>query len=181
MSYPYEAEDREHECPTPLAQPVADFDVGGMFFSPAGRWETIIDRSPREPLAFQVQLCGHLASRAYDWTFSQWTTLPYLPPSRRSGVARVAVFELATSIDAEVTTQRRYAGGHTVVTARLLRGSGWEVTDMTGGTTPEHVTVPSKARARSEVNRRARAHAKRLDLPFQALTHRTNNPGEVSR
>src|SRR6266545_2761795 len=135
-----------------------------MFFSPAGRWETVIDRGPHEPLAFQVRLTGEAAGRAFDWTFPRWTEFPYLPPWRVQK-PRVAVFELTSVIDAEVTVDRHYAGGHTVVTARLVRGTGWEITDMAGGTTPEHATVPSRARARSEVNRRARAHAKRLGSP----------------
>ena len=159
-------EDRKHECPVPLQRPVSEFDIGGMFFSPAGRWETITDRKPHDPHAARVTLHTDAAGVEYVWTLWSATRSPYLP-SWHVQPSRVAVFELGSSICAEVTTAAgRFADGHTLVSAHPVRGAGWQVTDQTGGSDVEHVTVPSKARARAEVNRRARAHAKRLRLPL---------------
>lgn len=80
----------------------------------------------------------------------------------------MVVFDLGHCIEAGITDSARYwASGHTLVTARMERGQGWQVSDCPDGRTPNTITLPSKAKARAEVNRRARAHAKRLGLPFE--------------
>jgi hypothetical protein len=46
---------------------------------------------------------------------------------------------------------------------------GWVIQDHPDGITDEQVTVDSRAKARTEVRRRARAHAKRLGLPVESV------------
>jgi hypothetical protein len=158
-------EHAEHECPRSLEQSVDEFDVGGMFLSPAGRWETITTRTPYAEYSARVTLHTDRTGPGYAWTFWRSVKFPYLPSWLARRPRHIIVFELTSIIDVEVTDAFTYGHGHTLLTARPVRGAGWEITDQPHGTTIESVTVPSKARARSEVNRRARAHAKRLGLP----------------
>lgn len=157
--------DDEHECPRPLEQPAGDFSVGGMFFSPAGRWETITDRSPHDQIL--VRLHTDRTGTGYCWQFWRVDRMPYLPSwtlTRR----QVAVHEVSTAMEVTVGDGARFGGGHVLITARQVRGQGWQIYDRPDGTTAEQVTVPSKARARGELTRRARAHAKRLGVPLMA-------------
>jgi hypothetical protein len=159
-------EPREHECPVPLEAEVAEFDVGGMFFSPAGRWETITGRSRWEH-APRIAVHTDRTGPDYAWTFWRFTKLAYLSSWRASRRPQVRVFEIgSTAIEAEVTDARSFGNGHTLLSAHQVRGAGWQVTDLSDGATVETMTVPNKARARAEVNRRARAHAKRLGVPL---------------
>ncbi len=150
----------EHECPTPLDRPVKEFNTGGQVFTPAGRWETIRNLSP-ECLALQVQVTTDRAV----WMWWGSDKLPYIPDYRASAEALVRVREGSMHIEVAVGTARSYGRGHVLAFARAVRGAGWEISDRPGGAGElENVTVPSKARARTEMNRRARAHAKRLGV-----------------
>jgi hypothetical protein len=161
----WDDEPREHECPTPLERPVDEFAVGGMFFSPAGRWETITEIAPRAQYAYTDVVHTDRTGPDYAWTLRTSARLPYVP-SWRAMAHQVRVFDLTIALDVEVTGARSFGHGHTLLTARQVRGAGWEITDRPDGATVETVPVPNKARARSEVNRRARAHAKRLGVPL---------------
>jgi hypothetical protein len=167
--YDNDIEVAEHECPTPLETPVGEFAVGDMFYSPAGRWETVTERTPFQEVSARIIVRTDRTGTGYAWTFWSSTKLPHLSGWRAATGAQVRVFELFSMIDAEVTTARTACHGHTVVSARRVRGVGWEITDLVDGATVEVVSVPSKARARSEVTRRARAHAKRLGVPLCRL------------
>src|SRR5262249_41293823 len=59
----------EHECPRPLEELAAEFDVGGMFLSPAGRWETIIDRPPFGDHPARISVYTDRTGPHYCWTF----------------------------------------------------------------------------------------------------------------
>jgi hypothetical protein len=172
----YDDEPREHECPRPLEEQVDEFDVGGMFLSPAGRWETIIDRTPHAERSARIVVHSSQAGREYCWTFWRSDKLPYLPAWQASQPRHVVVHETAHTLGVDVTAYpRSYTGGYSLLSAQQVRGTGWVITDVPDGKTVEYVTLPSKARARSEVTRRARAHAKRLGVPVW------REPGEVTR
>jgi hypothetical protein len=156
----------EHECPQPLDELVEHFGVGGMFLSPAGRWETITDLSPFSEYSARVEVHTDRTGRDYCWQFWKSQKLPYLPSWRVSRPRYVVVFE-SSSLLAEVTdSPRSFGHGYHLVSATQQRGAGWAIADCPDGKTVETVTVPNKARARTEVKRRAQAHAKRLGVPM---------------
>lgn len=158
----YDTDDVEHECPTPLAWPAEDFGTGGQFFSPAGRWERIASVSYPSPVRLVVNT--DRTAPGYGWQFWPSDKFPYIPADLTDSPRPVLVSEFGTHILAGFTTGGLHGCGHTLVHAIQVRGTGWIVSDRPDGITLETVTVASKARARAEVTRRARAHAKRLGL-----------------
>jgi hypothetical protein len=163
VSYLDETEQADHECPTALERPVKEFDVGGQVFTPAGRWETITDLDGGAT-SLLVQVFTDRA--AWQWWGSD--RLPYMPDYRVTSPAAVRVFETAHSFEVSVGAARtNYGRGHVLLGAYHVRGTGWQIQDRPAGVGElEHLVLPSKARARTEVNRRARAHAKRLGIPL---------------
>jgi hypothetical protein len=163
----YENEQPEHECPTPLQREVAEFDAGGMFWSPAGRWETITDRSSYAETSAQVTITTGRTGSECSWTFWRSDKFPYLDGWKASQARYVVVRETHSTIEVSVGAQQGYGrDNHTLISAHQVRGTGWQIMDRPSGAGElEQVTVPNRARARSEVNRRARAHAKRLGVP----------------
>jgi hypothetical protein len=156
----YDDQPREHECPTPLERPAKEFDLGGMVFTPAGRWETISDLAGREDYSLRFTVHTDRAT----WTFWPSDKLPYLGPIYAGGARAVRLYEHSHHIEVNVGLDEGYGRGHVLVTAQQVRGKGWAISDQAGGVAVEQITVESKAKARAEVNRRARAHAKRLGL-----------------
>lgn len=161
-------EQDEHECPTPLERPVGEYDVGGMFFTPAGRWETITDRTPYSDPSAQIHIHTDRTGDGYAWIFWRSDRMPYVPSWVASRERGVVINEYGNVIEASIANSvhaRGYGSGHALVSAHMVRGSGWQIVDRPGGGDLEQVEVPSKARARTEVARRARVHAKALGLP----------------
>jgi hypothetical protein len=165
MSYDYDDEPREHECPRPLEEKAEEFAVGGVFFSPAGRWETITERSPFREYSVRVMVHTDRTGPGYGWHFWGSTKLPYLPSWMVQRRTYVCISETTSIMDVEVSeSPRDWGHGYPLLTARMTRGEGWTISDTPDGQTVENVTVPNKARARTEVKRRATAHAKALGL-----------------
>jgi hypothetical protein len=166
----YEAGPDEHECPTPLQRRVDEFDAGGMFWSPAGRWETIAETGRAGDSAIQVRITTDHTGQSYGWLFWPSDRMPYLPGYLADRHRGVVVGEYGNVIEARISDTiylRRYTGGgHALVSAIQVRGRGWQIQDRPAGDTVEQASAPSKARARTEVTRRARAHAKALGLPL---------------
>lgn len=152
----------EHECPTPLERPVDEMDVTGVVFTPAGRWETITDRTPRGEIYAQVTV----TTDRCVWVFWRSHRLPYIDGWKVSQARYVRVNEGVSHMEIAVGAERGFGPrGHVLASAQPIRGAGWRITDRpAGGGEPEDVTVESKAKARAELNRRARAHAKRLGM-----------------
>jgi hypothetical protein len=164
----YDEQPAEHECPRPLVERAAEFAVGGMFLSPAGRWETIVDRSPDWANAPQIHLKTDRTGDGYAWIFWASDKMPYVPGWMVEAQRAVVVDEYGSIIEAKVTEatgRSGYRDGHTLVSAHQVRGSGWQIMDRPTGGDLEQVEMPSKARARTEVARRAKAHAKALGIP----------------
>jgi hypothetical protein len=160
MTYDEYNDRAEHECPIPLERSADEFDVGGMFWSPAARWERIVDTGDQGRYSFRITV----TTDKTVWTFTAGQKLPYLPQWRASERRYVVIHEHSSSIDLSVGAEREWPG-HTLASAHQVRGEGWLVTDRpAGGGDLEMVTVASKAKARTELNRRARAHAQRLGL-----------------
>ena len=166
MSYrDYEDEKPEHECPTPLEDQVDNFATGGMFLSPAGRWETITDLSPYSAYSARVEVHTDRTGPDYCWQFWKSDKFPYLPSYLVSRTRYVTISETTHHIAVEVSdSPRNWGHGYSLLTASMVRGEGWKLSDCPDGKTPEHVALDNRAKARSEVNRRARAHARRLGL-----------------
>jgi hypothetical protein len=168
MGYIDRDEQPEHECPTPLERAVSEFRIGGVFWSPAGRWEVVKDHSDRSATSPQASIWTDKTGPDYAWAFWRSTKMPYLPDHEATRRRFVVVRESRDFIEVRVDESTRgfFGAGHTLLSAQAVRGSGWKVTDRPGGGAGdvEVVAVPSKARARTEVNRRARAHAKKLGL-----------------
>lgn len=170
----YDAVPAEHECPTPLQRRVEEFTPGGMFFSPAGRWETITDTTG----SLQVRISTDRTGDGYGWVFWSTDRLPYLPSYLADGRRGVMVCEFGSLIEARITDSltRRYhyhdASFRVLISARQVRGTGWIINDRPTGGEVEEISKPSKATARTEVNRRARAHAKALGLPMWKAVER---------
>lgn len=158
-------EPAEHECPTALERPAAEFNLGGVFWSPAGRWETIQDLAGRADYSAQVTIHTDRCT----WTFWRSNKYPYADGWKLQP-GHVSVLEAHSSYMEIVigsAGQRTIFGrGHVLASARQVRGTGWEITDRSDGGPgePERVIKSSKAAARAEMNRRARAHAKRLGV-----------------
>src|SRR5262249_48939575 len=104
----------EHECPRPLEELAAEFDVGGMVLSPAGRWETIIDRPPFGDHPARISVYTDRTGPHYCWTFRRSEKLPYLPSWLTSQHKHVKVFELGSTLAVEVTSARSFGHGHTL-------------------------------------------------------------------
>lgn len=156
----------EHECPVPLEYRVDAMDTGGMFFSPAGRWETITALT--SPSLATTRISTDRTGDGYGWVFWPSDKMPYLPFHRVDGTRYVVVAEYGGTIEARIADDvRTHARGHVLVSAHMVRGDGWHISDRPGGGEVEQVTKPSKGTARAEVNRRARAHAKALGLPLR--------------
>jgi hypothetical protein len=151
----------EHECPQRLRYRADEFDDGGMVFTPAGRWETIVavDAPDRPHITVRTD-------RAV-WRFLDSDEMPYLPAclAGNASPVRVAVYEGSTSLTVYIGRGRRHYDEHTLINAFRGKG-GWRIYDRPDGATPEHVDVDSRAKARTEVARRAKAHANRLGLPY---------------
>ena len=165
-----------HECPRPLEDEVDSFGVGGMFLSPAGRWETITTLAPFNEFSARVEVHTDRTGPDYCWQFWKSQKFPYLP-SWKVNRPRYVVISDSVHLLVEVTdSPRNWGHGHHLLSARQQRGAGWAITDCPDGKTVETVNVPNKARARTEVGRRARAHAKRLGIqvwtPTPATTQR---------
>jgi hypothetical protein len=133
-----------------------------MVFTPAGRWETVTDVDRHSVAAVMVH-----TDRAV-WRFWPSDQLPYLPAWHTEPGARVVVDESTTTIAVEV---RRLRGGrgHSLLLAIRGKGVGWVIQDHPDGLVYEEVRVDSRAKARTEVRRRARLHAKRLGLPVESI------------
>jgi hypothetical protein len=161
VSYLDDDQATEHECPTALERKVDEFDDGGQFWSQAGRWETIVDRSRDS----RIQIT--LTTDRCVWVFWPSDRFPYLDGWKAGQPRYVFVNEGASHLEIVVANRPGYcSGGHTLASAHQIRGTGWQIQDRpTGGGDIEFVTVESRAKARSEMNRRARAHAKRIGLP----------------
>jgi hypothetical protein len=153
----------EHECPTPLERPADEWDIGGMVFTPAGRWETVTGRTPHTQVSAQVEV----TTDRCVWTFWRSDKAPYID-GWRTGRRYVLVNEGHSHMEVVVDAERGFGGrGHILVSARQIRGTGWQITDQPAGSGElEYATKPSKAAARAEMSRRARAHAKRLGVPL---------------
>lgn len=162
MSYrdDYENEQPEHECPTALERPVDEFDAGGQFWSPAGRWETITHRSRDSRIQVTV------TTDRCVWVFWPSDKFPYLDGWKAGQTRYVLVNEGHSHLELVVANRPGYGSrGHVLASAQQVRGTGWQIQDRPNGAGElEYVTVDSRAKARAEVNRRARAHAKRLGL-----------------
>jgi hypothetical protein len=167
MTVTYHDELTEHECPRALEQPAEEFAVGGMFLSPAGRWETITDRSPYAEYSARVTIRTDRTGDGYAWTFWRSTKFPYLPSWLTDQPTEIKAFEIGPMIQVELTATRGWGHGYELLSAHQVRGAGWSITDRPDGVTVEQVTVANKARTRAEVNRRARAHARRLGVPLR--------------
>src|SRR5947208_2900221 len=103
----------EHECPRPLADEVDNFGTGGMFLSPAGRWETITDLSPFSEYSARVGVHTDRTGPDYCWQFWRSQKFPYVPSWLASRLRQVVVFEFGTHICAEVTdSPRSWGHGH---------------------------------------------------------------------
>jgi hypothetical protein len=166
MSYDYDDEPREHECPRPLEEKVESFSVGGMFISPAGRWERITALSPASEYSSRLEIHTDKTGDGYCWQLWGTRKLPYVPGFYLDSKYVVAVSEVGSSVLVEATDHpRAWGDGHHLLSAQQVRGEGWRIVDCPDGKTVETATVDSKAKARTEVNRRAKAHAKRLGLP----------------
>jgi len=167
MTWIDEREPVEHECPQPLRARVDVFAVGGMVFTPAERWETVteVDSTPVAAVVVVVVRTDRAV-----WRFWPSDKLPYLPSweARTDPGARVIVDEGPSRIAVEVV--QRNGQGHVLLTAMRGRGVGWVIQDYPDALSSEQVTVESRAKARSEIRRRARAHGKRLGLPFEPGT-----------
>lgn len=159
----------EHECPVPLERPVREWGPGGQLWSPAGRWETIVAVDTRRS-GTQTLIYTDKTGNAYAWSFWPSDKMPYLPAYTVTlPPAEVMVVEVGHHLEAVVASSiadARWARGHVLVSAQLVRGSGWLIQDKSNGADFDQITVESKAKARAEVNRRARAHAKALGVPF---------------
>lgn len=155
------SDDPYHECPTPLRARAGEFDVGGMVFTPAGRWEHITDVD-RSGFASVVVVTDRAV-----WRFWPSEQLPYLArwEAHTEPGPRVVVDETTHTITVEV---RRHHGGrgHVLATATQARGQGWVIQDRPDGATDDQVVIDTRAKARTEIRRRARAHAQRLGLPL---------------
>lgn len=165
MSYRYDDDqaEHEHECPTALERSVDEMDVTGLVFTPAARWETITDRTPHDEIHAQVTV----TTDRCVWVFWRWDKLPYIDGWKVRQARYVRVNEGHSHMEIAVGAERGFGPrGHVLASAQQVRGTGWVIADRpAGGGEVEHVTVESKAKARAELNRRARAHAKRLGLP----------------
>jgi hypothetical protein len=156
-----ETEQAEHECPRPMAERVDEFTVGGMVFAPSGRWERVLAIDPHDP----VSMTRTVRTDRAVWTLRPSTSLPYLPAWEAGRASVVAVLETDSTLTVEVAREGYGPGqGHQLVSAIRSRGAGWLIWDRPDGATSEQVSVSSRAKARTEVRRRAKAHAKRLGL-----------------
>jgi hypothetical protein len=86
--------DVEHECPTPLQSRADEVDAGGMVYTPAGRWESVVDVDAADRPHVTVR-----TDRAV-WRFWGSDTMPYLPAwlAGNRNPVRVAVNEGSTSL-----------------------------------------------------------------------------------
>jgi hypothetical protein len=156
---------REHECPQALEHEVGQFSIGGQFLSPAGRWETVTDCTPRAHQSLVIHVWTDQTGPDYAWQLWRTDKLPYIPDRDAGGQMYVVVRESAHFIQACVSDSvRPFGSGHQLLFAQQIRGEGWKVTDRPNGQDPEQVVCASKATARTDVGRRARAHAKHLGL-----------------
>lgn len=157
-------EPAEHECPTALERPASEWDIGGSVFTPAGRWETIVDRTPHAHCAAHVDV----TTDRCVWRFWPSDKAPYLDNWRAGQSRGVRIDEGHSHLEVVVGAERGFGGrGHVLAFAKQVRGTGWQIADHpAGGGELEYATKASKAAARAEMNRRARAHAKRLGVPL---------------
>ncbi|MGI5179529.1 hypothetical protein ACQEVZ_24680 [Dactylosporangium sp. CA-152071] len=156
-------DEAEHECPTALEWKVDEMHAPGLIFTPAGRWETIVSRTPHGEIHAQVTV----TTDRCVWRFWRSDKHPYVDGWKAQQQRCVVVNEGVSHMEVVVATGRGYsARGHVLASAHQVRGAGWQIQDQPSGAGDvECVTVASKAKARSEMNRRARAHAKRVGLP----------------
>lgn len=162
MSYLDEDQAAEHECPTALERPASDFSEGGMFWSPAGRWETVTDTAGRSDYSPMVTVHTDRCT----WQFWRSDKHPYIDGWKLNRDRHVLVNEGVSHLEVVVASRPGYGSrGHVLASARQVRGTGWEITDRPDPVGDvEQITMGSKAKARAEMNRRARAHAKRIGI-----------------
>ncbi|MET7399152.1 hypothetical protein ABZS66_37290 [Dactylosporangium sp. NPDC005572] len=163
MTYRDEYTDQvEHECPTALERKVDEMGAGGLVFTPAGRWETIVERTPHGEIHARVTL----TTDRCVWQFWRSDKHPYIDGWKASPPRFVVVNEGVSHLEVAVAARPGFGPrGHVLASAHQVRGAGWKIQDQPGGGGDvECVTVESKAKARSEMNRRARAHAKRIGV-----------------
>lgn len=162
----YDYDDQpEHECPTALERKVAEMDVTGLLFTPAGRWETIVDRTPHGEIHARVTITTDRGV----WQFWRSDKHPYIDGWKVNQPRYVLVNEGVSHLEVVVAAGRGFGPrGHVLTSAHQVRGTGWVIQDQPAGAGDvEAITVESKAKARAEMNRRARAHSKRLGVPLQ--------------
>jgi hypothetical protein len=153
----------EHECPQPLRYRAEEFAIGGMVYTPAGRWETVAEATVNRS-SWRVVVRTDRAT----WRFAPAAELPYLPPylvGFGADPVRVVVNETDSTIVVYVTRGRGFYRDHVLITAARAKG-GWQIVDHPDGAASEQLGVDSRAKARTEIRRRAKAHAKRLGLPY---------------
>lgn len=159
----YEYDDQpEHECPTALERKVDEMNMAGLIFTPAGRWETIVGWTPHGEIHARVTV----TTDRCVWQFWRSDKHPYIDGWKAGQQRYVLVNEGVSHLEVAVGTRPGFGPrGHVLTSAQQVRGTGWQIQDQPDGAgAVEYVTAGSKAKARAEMNRRARAHAKRLGI-----------------
>lgn len=142
---------------------------GDIILSPALRIETVTAVETRE---YRTTVSTSFGTKSYTWRVSEPSTFPTIRTSAATGVAKVFLCDDGRmGVTAFVSANPDSEPRHPLVGAGTLgRGQGWSVNDATDDIRVSEIATGLDRRAAvAKVRTLGKAHARRLDLPFEEV------------
>lgn len=179
--------DKDYEKEKQRLYQVGSLWVGWRFFSPAGRWETVVSVDDGgNQHSYMISVKTDKTAADYAWPLRSHNEVRAIPPGMlddEDPLRQIWLMDFPGSggsparILVGIAEHGRWSAGNGIIDNTLVHaqhlgrgGEGWEVIDRPNGDTTDagrrRQVFPTKARAKSAAVAAAKQHAKKLGLSY---------------